>query len=191
MSKRLYILNKQKICEEVAEFIINKFNLEPNFDIIELLNKMDIEVIPVKALPADWDYAFNDKDGKMKLFYKEYESKKIDIEYHNRNYRFILATALGDILMFYGLKEENLKKLSYNEKIYYQGNKNTFWRKDFECEHFAACLLMPEYILESRLYDIAKDGKLLYDDLIKIGEDLGVNAQAICQRCKKLSLIYM
>ena len=191
MSKRLYILNKQKICEEVAEFIINKFNLEPNFDIVELLNKMDIEVIPVKALPADWDYAFNDEDGKMKLFYKEYESAKNDIEYYNRNYRFILATALGDILMFYGLKEENLKKLSYNGKFYYQGNKNTFWRKDFECEHFAACLLMPEYILESRLYDIAKDGKLLYDDLIKVGEGLGVNAQAICQRCKRLSLIYM
>lgn len=40
MDRRLYIEKKQKICEEAAEFILNKFNLEPNFNIIELLNKM-------------------------------------------------------------------------------------------------------------------------------------------------------
>ena len=190
---RLYVERVKKIYESAANKISSEYNLESNFDMIELLNNMNIDVIAVNELPHDWEYAFNNEDGKITIYYKDILSnaRKNEIEYLKRNLRFTLAIALGDIIGIYGFKEENLYKCELNGRIYCQGRENKrTCNKDFECEHFAVSLLLPEVVLQSyvELMEESK-GNFSLDELIDYGKHLGVNAQTTCERCKRLRLI--
>lgn len=191
---RIYLERVKKIYESAANKIYREYNLESNFDMIELLNNMNIDVIAVDELPNDWEYAFNNEKGKITLYYKDFISKAREErkkEYLKRILRFTLAMALGDIIGIYRLKEENLYKGELGGKIYCQGReKSRLCYRDFELEHFASNLLLPEVIVVSyvELMDETKGG-FSYDELISFGESLGVNAQTICERCRRLRLI--
>ena len=193
-----YYIIRAKALEEIANFFISEHKLKINFDVIELLNLLGIDVLSSSNLPPYWEYAFNIEEGKLKIFYDEnllnnnsVKKEEINLDYNKRNLRFILTHALADILLFYRLEDNNLIKKEYNGKIYCKGTKKYFSHADKECEYLAAALLMPRQVLEEKFYDLllAKNYCIAHEDLKELGMLFGVNLTTIRQRCKVLGLI--
>lgn len=69
------------IDDAVQKNIIDKFNLQPNFDIKELLRSLDIDTIPIPYRDNSleslycWDYSFKFSDDNIKICYRDLKSE--------------------------------------------------------------------------------------------------------------------
>lgn len=193
-----YLTNRAIKLESIAKFFIAEYNLKPNFDIIKLLNDLSIKVKSLK-LPKNLDYAFGLENNGLLIYFNENimkttKGEKENLEYKERNLRFILTQALSDILLFYQLDEQKIVKEEYEGNFFYKSISNSFLyfnQKEKETEYLASCLLMPQENLKEKFYKLVQQNNNIfsYNEIYKLGLTFGVNKDAIRQRCRVLNLI--
>lgn len=201
--------------EYITQQIILTLELKPNFDIFLLYKRLGIQVIPCKELQGqnnfvfpEREYGFCVEDNIYTLYYvdksiedQEYINSLYDknfynnknwtkaecIQFYQRDLRFILATALGDLFLYLKLPEEKL--LSTEKRHIFEYNEKklicTRGRAVNKClEIFAVSLLLPEL-------DLKNASEKLYWDILDQEGNIDSYNQYISRLCDQFGTTYV
>lgn len=196
--------------EKLTQSLIKLANLKHNFNILELANKLNVEVIKVKSLPEEImsDHGFVIKDDKYILYcldymparpssYNSYEKDSYEErkEYYKRVQRWKIAEALGNLLYF--IIDGREKKSIQTKKFVFNNQQLEYGQINHTCnyiwmieEQFAESIIMPEEDYINFIHFCYKNySKLKYNDLIeKICNEFGVTALQAVNRGKEFGI---
>ena len=196
-------LEQYYIREQYANEFLKQYNLKPNFNIINFINQLGIETVPLSKIPEEVE--FNDyffyhetKENIIKLFYLDelINYKGLETEEYlkiKNNQRYHLAFALAEFIFHYTFNEKNKIKSTYNGMTVFKCYDNWGYIYDFQrrdCTFFADCLLIPEAIFKQKLYEIINSKYITKEQYESLANYFGVPSRQIIRRAKCLSLIH-
>lgn len=178
---------KSKAIENKANELLRVHRkLYPNFNVQELIGELGIRCV-LHDFPGNISGASMTEDGVKVV--------TVNRGHHLNRQRFTQAHELGHILLGHdkalNISEGSIQSEQENDHIVLYRNDNSSlgfdWR-EVEANHFAACLLMPQEVLEGEIESIGSPF-LTEENITLLATKFGVSVSAMTIRLSKLGYL--